>query len=108
MFLRASNAAAIWYISIYPTIFADVAHFVILLYTRGSMASRVVLISILRVVVSYLRPLRASSTTRRTTSLVVRPSALASSWSQSNWGSLKVTDCLAMWRSVAPLYAVVN
>jgi|SRR5580700_1650392 hypothetical protein len=89
-------------------IFADVAHFAILLYTRGSIVSRVVLISILRVVVSYLSPLRASSTTRRTTSLVVRPSALASSWSQSNWGSLKVTDCLAMWRSVAPLYAVVK
>jgi hypothetical protein len=89
-------------------ILADVDHFITRLYTRGSIASRVVLINILRVVVSYLRPLRASSTTRRTTSLVVRPSALASSWSQSNWGSLKVTDCLAMWRSVAPLYAVVN
>ena len=78
------------------------------LYTRGSMVSRVVLTNILRVVVSYFSPLRASSTTRRTTSLVVRPSALASSWSQSNWGVLNVMDCLAMWRNIAPLNAVVK
>lgn len=80
----------------------------ILLYSRGNIALRVVSTSIFRVVMSYFSPRLASSTTRRTTSLVVKPSALASSWSHWNCGSLKVTDCLAMWRNIAPLYVAVN
>ncbi len=81
---------------------------VTLLYIRGNIASRVALMSIFLVVVSYFNPRRASSTTRRTTSLVVSPSAFASSWSHSNWGLLKVTDCLAMWSTLAPLYGIVK
>lgn len=84
------------------------SRFTTLLHKRGSNASRVVLISIFLVVVSYFKPRLASSTTRRTTSLVVSPKAFASCWSHSSWGLLKVTDCLAMWSTLAPLWGLVK